>query len=273
MAGPHGESTGRVGVRMHGWTGRARHLAASVAAVAAVLALTVWGASPASAGGPTSVLLVSSESEETASLYAADDEYGELEKLLGPVGTGVREQPPKAVPASSRLLTVTWLVHDVAPWRVDRVFPADAGDEDKDVWIHTSADSSASPNGLWHRAERPAELRGLLKELGVLGRRSDAGPVLSSGTYPVPWETEETGSGGTDTSGSGTADAGPEQDVGAVREGGAGASGAGGSGRWWVIPGAVAGATLALLLRPYVTRWTLSGRRREPGPRQELLDG
>ncbi|MFI8302401.1 hypothetical protein ACIF80_02900 [Streptomyces sp. NPDC085927] len=264
---------------MHGWTERVRHFAASVAAVAAALALTVWGASPASAGGPTSVLLVSPESAETASLYAADDEYGMLEKLLGPVGTGTRERPPEAVPASPRLINVTWLVHDVTPWRVDRVFPADAGGEDKDVWIHTSADFSESPNGLWHRAEHPAELRGLLKELGVLGRASDAGSVSSSGVYPAPWEREEAGSGGPDaggsgTDGSGTADAGPEQDdVGAVRAGGAGASAADGIGRWWAIPGAVAGATLALVLRPYVTRWSLRGRRREPGPRQELLDG
>ncbi|WP_326754374.1 hypothetical protein OIE73_23995 [Streptomyces hirsutus] len=240
--------------------------------MAAVLALTVWGASPASAGGPTSVLLVSPESEETASLYAADDEYGELEKLLGPVGTGMRERPPESIPASSRLLNVTWLVHDVTPWRVDRVLFADAGDEDKDVWVHTSVDFSESPNGLWHRAEQPAELRGLLKELGVLGRTSDAGSVRSSGIYPAPWEKEEAGSGG-----SGATDAGPEQDVGAVRADGAGASAVDGAGWWWAIPGAVAGAVLALavvmVLRPYATRWPLRGRRREPGPRQELLDG
>jgi hypothetical protein len=43
---------------------------------------------------------------------------------------------------------------------------------------------------------------------------------------------------------------------------------------WWAIPGAAAGAGLALVLRPFAVRLPLNRWRkgREPGPRQELRD-
>lgn len=239
---------------MRGWKGRVRQLTASVGALAAAPALMMWGASPASAGGPTSVLVVSPESEETASLYYSDANYRSLEELLGPSDKGTRDKPPEADLASVRLVNVSWMVHDVTPWRVDRVFMADAG---QDAWIHTAERFNASPNGLWHRAEDPTDLYKTLYSLGVMGERSGTGSA--PGIYPAPWETEQ-------------AEPGKDQ-APAVSETRAAPATDDGTDWWWAIPGVVAGAVLALVLRPYVTRWPLIRRRKEdPGPRQELLD-
>ncbi|MFI8088147.1 hypothetical protein ACIF9R_07485 [Streptomyces sp. NPDC086080] len=237
---------------MRGWKGRVRQLTASAGALAAALALTMWGASPAVAGGPTSVLVVSPESQETASLYYSDAEYTRLEKNLGPIGTGTRDRPPESTSASARLINVTWMVHDVTPWRVDRIF---LGDADEEVWIHTASQLNESSNGVWHRAEDPTDLHKLLYGLGLKGERT--APVPASGIYPAPWET---------------AQADPAADEGTT----AAASGtravpAGSTDWWWAIPGVVAGAALALLLRPYGTR-LIHRRKDDPGPRQELLD-
>ncbi|MGW4019827.1 hypothetical protein [Streptomyces sp. NPDC005009] len=224
--------------------------------MAATLALVLWGASPASAGGPTSVLVVSPESEETASLYYSDAEYGELERLLGPSDKGTRDKPPEADLASVRLVNVSWMLHDVTPWRVDRVF---LGSIEEDVWIHTAAKLPETPNGVWHRAEYPSDLHKLLYGLDVMGHTTGTNPA--PGIYPAPWETEAAGSGTDEDVAATTSEtrtAPPEGD---------------GTDWWWAIPGVVAGAALALVLRPYVTRWPPVRRRKEdPGPRQELLD-
>lgn len=240
-----------------GWKGSVRRLTASAAALTAVLALTVWGASPASAGGPTSVLVTSPGSEETASLYHSDKGYGELERLLGPAGKGTRERPPGAISPSARLINVTWMVHDVTPWRVDRVF---VGLPDEDVWIHTAAHVPESPNGSWHRAGNSSDVYKFLSELGVMGEARGTGPV--SDAYPAPWET---------------AQAGPESDEGTAAaaqeapETRAATVPRDDTDWWWAIPGLAAGAALALVLRPYGAR-LVQRRKDDPGPRQELLD-
>ncbi|PWI10968.1 hypothetical protein DIZ27_08905 [Streptomyces sp. NWU339] len=250
---------------MRGWKGSIRQLTAGMGALAAALALMLWGASPASAGGPTSVLVVSPGSGETASLYNSDKAYGMLEQLLGPVGKGTRDMPPEAASASARLINVTWMVHDVTPWRVDRVFLADMG---QDVWIHTAGNLAESPNGLWHRAEHPSDVHKFLFDLGVMGKTTGTGSAPDN--YPAPWQTEQAGAG--------TEQAGPGADqdaTAAASETRAAPATDDGTDWWWAIPGLAAGAALALVLRPYVTRLPLIRRREDredPGPRQELLD-
>ncbi|MCI3932613.1 hypothetical protein [Streptomyces sp. AN091965] len=141
-----------------------------------VLLIVAWfvalflGTPSASAGGPTSVLITSPESTESASLYYADGEYGRLESLLGQSARGTRERPPGLGVGTGRQINVTWLIHDVRPWRVDRVYPEGKGP----IWIHTSTDVD-SMRGTWHKAERPGALRALLKSLHVLGKQSDDG--------------------------------------------------------------------------------------------------
>lgn len=121
-------------------------------ALAATLALLLWGATPASAGGSTSVFLASPESQKTASLYYSDEEYSELDRLLGPVGKGTRDKPPEADLMAAHQVSVTWMAHDVTPWRLDRVYEMDDG---RNVWIHTAVGRNQPANGTWHRAEQP----------------------------------------------------------------------------------------------------------------------
>lgn len=243
--------------------------------MAAALALLVWGAAaPASAGGPTSVLLVSPESTETASLYYSDKEYEQLERLLGSAGQGTRNKPPEAALEAARQINVTWMVHDVSPWRLDRVYPVDDG---KDVWIHTASNLGSTTNGTWHRAHQPSRLRSLLSKLGLMGKASSEG---GAAIFPSDEEASGTDNGAQDSSspadettspasGSGSGSgSGPESESGS----GAASASSDGTDWWWALPGAAAGAVLALALRPLALRLPLDRLRGEPGPRQELRD-
>ncbi|MFE6482890.1 hypothetical protein ACFVGN_08145 [Streptomyces sp. NPDC057757] len=229
-------------------------------ALAPAVAVVLLSASAATAGGPTSVLVVSPESEESAALYYSDEEYGELQRLLGEATSGSTEEPPGLGVGSGRQINVTWLVHDVSPWRVDRVYPdTEKGGE---VWIHTADDVPRSTNGYWHRAGQPDKVRALFKTLGVLGESSGAG---AGAIYPAPWQTAD------------AAAPAPTATDGSVATAAAGTPGDG-TDWWWAIPGAAAGAALALVLRPLapvaLRRLSPAGRRaeQEAGPRQELID-
>jgi hypothetical protein len=226
--------------------------------LAAAVTLLLWGAAgPASAGGPTSVLLVSPESTETAALYYSDKEYGELQQLLGTAAKGTRDKPPEAGLTAARQINVTWMVHDVTPWRLDRVYPVHKG---RDVWIHTAANLGRTTNGTWHRADHPAQLRALLEKLGLMGRVPDEGRAAI-----LPPGGEEDGASDATKE---VAD--PAGDAADPATSGAGS--ADGTDWWWALPGAAAGAVLALVLRPFATRLPLDRLRGEPGPRQELRD-
>ncbi|MGW5738267.1 MULTISPECIES: hypothetical protein [Streptomyces] len=283
----------------------ARGLCGSVAGVAAALALVVAGAPPAVAGGPTSVLVVSPESGQSSALYVSDKEYVQLERGLGTLGEidkGRPEQPPGlSMSEESHQINVTWMLHDVRPWRVDRAYAVPPGSEDDRggegakgkrgekgdegdeesrggqgggqggedvaaVWIHTSTDIE-SMSGTWHRAKDPARLTALFKKLGVMGASTGGGnqpirPEADAGGPPASPPAAEDGDG------DGQA-AGDRSDV---------PQGFGGAGWWWAIPGAAVGAVGALLLRGPLTERrallaSLRGRRRhDGGPRQELRD-
>ncbi|MGW1215546.1 hypothetical protein ACWD5F_38535 [Streptomyces sp. NPDC002499] len=235
-------------------------------ALAVTLALMTWVASSASAGGPTSVLVTSPTSGQATGLYYSDKEYGALEQLLGAAEVGSRDQPAEVNLANARQINVTWMVHDMSPWRVDRVFPVDSGP--RAVWIHTAANMPETPNGYWHRADHPAELRALLKKLGVMGKASGD---PSTGIFPEPWRSEEpTPEPATvptdvpDTSTTTVSVGLPDPPDGTRWW----------SNWWWTLPGAAAGAGVALVLRPLASRlpsgWGRGGP--ESGPRQELRD-
>ncbi|MFE4581721.1 hypothetical protein [Streptomyces chartreusis] len=239
--------------------------------MAAALALLVWGAAaPASAGGPTSVLLVSPESTETASLYYSDKEYGQLERLLGSADQGTRNKPPEAALEAARQINVTWMVHDVSPWRLDRVYPVDDG---KDVWIHTASDLGSTTNGTWHRAHQPSGLRALLNKLGLMGKASSEG---GAAIFPSDEEASGTDNGAQDSPSAADETTSAASGSGSESESGSGAGSApaasDGTDWWWALPGAAAGAVLALALRPLALRLPLDRLRGEPGPRQELRD-
>jgi hypothetical protein len=219
-----------------------RQLAAVVSALMTAFALVLLGAPPSAAGGPTSVLLASSTSERTASLYHTEEAYGRLEKLLAPAGRELdqsREEEPhwgqkwKQEPSDS--VTATWMAHDISPWRVDRVFLAVP--DSREVWIHTTLtpeDAAASSDpGVWHKAEAPEAVRALLTGLGVTGHPSDSPaqtePPSTKASEPSPWDRA-----------------------------------------WWAIPALLLGLALgsgATLLLRHVAARTESGP-----PRQELID-
>lgn len=238
-----------------------------LAALVALLALT-WAFAPgAVAGGPTSVLLSSPESGETTALYYTDAEYEKLTALLGPAGTdGQRERPPSLDTATgTRLINVTWMIHDVQPWRVDRVYAAEGVDA---VWIHTSTETGAE-QGTWYRAGKPEELTGLLTKLGLMGAKSPSGG--GGAGYPPAWEQDESGAEGS-ADGAATAAEESEQEPPPVA-----GDPAATTGWWWSLPGLAAGAALAVALRALAGRLPrpLFGgpaRLAEPGPRQQLLD-
>jgi hypothetical protein len=224
------------------------------------LALMVWGASSASAGGPTSVLVTSPSAEKAEALYYSDERYGELGQLLGLADRGSVDEPPEAELARAYQINVTWLAHDTSPWRMDRVFPVES--EPQVVWIHTAAQIPETQNGYWHRAERPEQLRALLKNLGMKGRASGEG---YTGVFPGPWQSQTPAAAApeaqSDTATLRTARSASEDDTE----------------WWWALPGAAAGAVLALTLRPLAARrpWERLRREteaREPGLRQELRD-
>lgn len=73
---------------------------------------------PAGAGGPTSVLLTDPATGEAAALYYSDDAYAELDRLLA--GGERLDGEPSGLGASA--LNVTWLVHDVEPWRTQQLY-------------------------------------------------------------------------------------------------------------------------------------------------------
>jgi hypothetical protein len=244
-----------------------RELIAVLGALAVALAVLLLGAPAALAGGPTSVLLVSPDSAESAALYYSDEEYAELTRLLGAPDSGTREQPPGLdLISGGSQLNVTWLLHDVSPWRLDRVFPDTS--HSKEVWIHTATHVPDSLNGYWHRAEHPAQLRALLKKLGVMGKPSPKG---AAAMFPAPWDsgTPKAADPPADTTAAG------DQRSRAVSA----AAADEGTDWWWAIPGLAAGAVLALVLRPLVAgipgarrpleRWRQRG---EQEPRQELRD-
>ncbi|BFO14693.1 hypothetical protein SHKM778_10810 [Streptomyces sp. KM77-8] len=79
----------------------------------------------------------------------------------------------------------------------------------------------------------------------------------ASGMYPAPWETAQ-------------ADTATDSDTAAAAAE-TRAVPADSTDWWWAIPGVLAGAALALLLRPHATR-LIQRRKDDPGPKQELLD-
>ncbi|MFD4114398.1 hypothetical protein ACFWSJ_13175 [Streptomyces niveus] len=231
-------------------------------ALITITALTWLFAPGAVAGGPTSVLITSPESAESASLYFSDVEYEALSKQLDGQDMGAlpegQEKRPAAVDSAvgSRQINVTWMIHDVQPWRLDQVYPsADVST----VWIHTSTDIQGIQTGVWHKAKQPAALRALLKRIGVMGEKKGHGVAV-----PPADETD-----------SAVAEETPVAEE--AQPVASGASAGGTDGWWWAIPALGAGVVLGLVLRPLAGRlprppFGSGGNGPEAGPRRQLLD-
>ena len=141
-----------------------RRLIALVAALAA--ALLVLTAPPASAGGPTSVLIVNYEGSRAAGALTGSAAYDNLSRALDAMNPpqGEATSPGAFMDAQIRL---TWMIHDVTPWRIDAL--ALDGDE---VWVTTTMSpnggGTAEPTATRHRPKDAALLIDTLASLGVI---------------------------------------------------------------------------------------------------------
>ena len=151
---------------------------------AVAVVLTAWVLAilappgPASAGGPTSALLSVPGQGRTASLYYSDDAYEQLARLVDVGGSGTVDESGRSHENGTGV-TVTWLIHDVTPWRVDRIYLA--GDDGP--WIATQEELTGTGSiwdapVVWHQPADSKELILLLDSLGV-GR---AGAATGTGT-------------------------------------------------------------------------------------------
>ena len=139
--------------------------------VLTIMLISVLFAGPASAGGPTSVLLVVPGTGRTASLYTGAADYEALAGLVGAFdspGVAGTSDPSGTSHDVGTGVTLTWLIHDVQVWRVDRVYLDAKGGP----WISTQSDISVSGTiwdipPVWHTAARGKELGALLDRLGV----------------------------------------------------------------------------------------------------------
>lgn len=118
------------------------------------------------AGGPTSVLLVAPAEGRAAALYTTDQDYGRLLRALGEQPVADPKAPDLHGGPGTAAINVTWLVHDVSVWRVDRVFVDVAGGP----WVLTSLSfdgPQVDAPGTVHRAGQPEVLLSLLGSLGL----------------------------------------------------------------------------------------------------------
>jgi len=225
---------------------RVRRILMALAATAATTAL----AGHAAAGGPTSVLVVDPTTGETGSLYATDSDYQVLLDSLEPA-TNISVDPPPELSGGpgTPAINITWLAHDVAVWRVDRVRL-----DLKSVWVQTNlmADG-ATPfdgGGEWHVAADQRAVLDVMDELGVL---SNEGLADGSKTASVD------SIGRLDANGPAAAD----------NERAAAAPAPSVSSWQWIAAAAAGGIALGAAGRPALAAVV---RRRPAGPRQQLID-
>jgi hypothetical protein len=219
---------------------------------AALLLVSLASAGPAAAGGPTSALLSVPGEGKTASLYYTDPQYDALARLVGVTtvsGVGAVDKSGASHEDGGPGITVTWMIHDVMPWRVDRIYL-----NGKDgPWISTQT----SPDGasiwespvVWHQSASGKELVMLLDDLGVGAAAREAGDFDGVAGAPVEAPAEPTtrvapSAGQADTSSRAVA-------------------------LWWAVAGGFVGAAVTLL-GTRVVRHTRADR--DTSPRRELID-
>ncbi len=152
-----------------------------LAVVVLALASAVGLPAAAKAGGPTSVL-VTQPGQAAGALYHDDAAYDALLELLPAGETRGKPLPPGARGTD---YTLTWLIHDVEPWRWDRI----RIDGDGNAWVATVMTAGATPG--WEPLGPPHDdaLAQLLA--GVLA--DSAAPTVVSvptGVSPAPASPE-----------------------------------------------------------------------------------
>jgi len=167
-------------------------------AVVVLIVLPLLTAGPAAAGGPTSALLAVPGEGKTASLYYTNPDYNALARLVGatePDGAGTVDTSGRSHELGPGV-TVTWLIHDVTPWRVDRIYVGG----DRAPWISTQVGTEAGSIWdrpvVWHQPDSPADSAELVALLDRLGVGEAARVAAAKGGFsgvagaPVPESSE-----------------------------------------------------------------------------------
>jgi hypothetical protein len=225
--------------------------------VLVVFGLLGLSALPASAGGPTSVLLASPTSRTAAALYNSGGDYDRLATAIGLERSFAadRSVPSRlGVGPGSGSINITWLMHDVFVWRVDRV----QIEPDGKVWLNTTLSKENGElvfddEGVWHQAAEPKQLVALLTKLGVWdgagSKQADPDNAIVTGG---------TGSEAAPPAAQKPAPTGATTTVAASSVS-----------PWWLAAIGLLGAALGLAIRPALA---MAARFRSRGARQELID-
>ena len=156
-----------------------------VLVITAVVGLMLLPATPANAGGPTSVLVVDHGGGHAAGAVTGSSAYDSLAQALDvwDPPTGDRRSADSLMANPIRL---TWMIHDVQPWRVDALTI-----EGSDVWVSTLlmqggetlfSTSTSAAEAVWHRPANTALLLKTLTDLGVLGGDAATSPPATTGS-------------------------------------------------------------------------------------------
>jgi hypothetical protein len=185
------------------------------------------------AGGPTSVLITQPATGEATALYYSSGAYADLERLLA--GSGAEDQTSEpSVGSGGTFYNLTWMIHDVEPWRHDSV----QFTEDGAAYVATMfmSDSALGEEASLREVAQPRQLAAVLEQV-FSGVAAKATPLPAMDTEPL---------------------AGPDAAPAVPDE------------RWfsltgwrWVVPGALGGLLVGLV----------AARRRVPDePRRALID-
>ena len=143
----------------------------TLALLAVLLAAIGWSSTVGSAyaGGPTSVLLVDPSVGRAAALYHSSPDYQRLVDAVNAYSSdlGSVDRPASVSENTNDSYRLTWLIHDVTIWRIDRIYPT----ADDGLWLQTVADESGGDpfarSGRWHRVKNPEALTAVLTSTGL----------------------------------------------------------------------------------------------------------
>jgi hypothetical protein len=163
--------------------------------LAMLLAAASWAgtAGLAHAGGPTSVLIVSPSAHRATGLYRTEPGYQDLIKAIGGDGqpSGSISEPARVDLGDDKEVRLTWMVHDVSVWRIDRIYIT----RSDGIWINTMTDQEGGnpldQPGSWHRPQNDAALLAVLKSSGIL--TSSVAPGVDSSSQASPGAVRRSG--------------------------------------------------------------------------------
>ena len=140
----------------------------------------------ASAGGPTSVLMTNPAEGRASALHIDNPDYDRLYAAVGDEAAG--NSAPSGLRTGEEEVRLTWLIHDMQIWRIDRVYLT----RQDGIWVETVV----APNGdgdvfdrpsRWHRAHDEQALTSLLATAGLVS--ADSVPADPSNPNDQPGVT------------------------------------------------------------------------------------